>query len=80
MAGPLQSAIFERSGTDRLYAGPEGEQLEGCLGSITRQNVMLRIGDQTETGPLAKEMRAVAPAIDGLHLGADLVGGLLASR
>ena len=56
IAGPLQSAIFERSGKDGYLQVREGEQLEGwTLVEITRQNVMLRLGDRTVTWPLAKE-------------------------
>jgi hypothetical protein len=56
IAGPLQSAIFERPGKEGYMRVREGEQLEGwTLVEITRQNVMLRLGDQTVTWPLAKE-------------------------
>ena len=56
IAGPLQSAIFERSGKDGYMRVREGEQLEGwTLVEITRQNVVLRLGDRTVTWPLAKD-------------------------
>ena len=56
IAGPLQSAIFERSGKDGYMRVREGEQLEGwTLVEITRQNVVLRLGDRTVSWPLAKE-------------------------
>jgi hypothetical protein len=56
IAGPLQSAIFERSGKDGYMRVLEGEQLEGwTLVEITRQNVVLQLGDRTVTWPLAKD-------------------------
>jgi hypothetical protein len=56
IAGPLQSAIFERPGKDGYMRVREGEQLDGwTLVEITRQNVVLRLGDRTVTWPLAKD-------------------------
>ncbi len=56
IADPLQSAVFERSGKESYVRLRQGEQLEGwTLVEITRENVVLRLGDRTVTWPLAKE-------------------------
>jgi hypothetical protein len=56
IAGPLQSAVFERSGKESYVRVRIGEQLEGwTLVNIARQEVQLRLGEQTVTWPLAKD-------------------------
>jgi hypothetical protein len=56
IAGPLQSAVFERQGKDGYVRVRAGEQLEGwTLVRIARQEVQLRLGEQTVTWPLAKD-------------------------
>ena len=56
IAGSRQSAIFERPGKESYVRIGEGEKLEGwTLVKITRQDVVLSLGDQTVTWPLAKE-------------------------
>lgn len=56
IAGSQQSAIFERPGKESYVRIGEGEKLEGwTLVKITRQDVVLSLGDQTVTWPLAKE-------------------------
>ncbi len=56
IAGPLQSAVFERSGTQSYIRIREGEQLEGwTLIKIARAEVQLRLGEQTVTWALAKD-------------------------
>ena len=56
IAGPLQSAVFERAGSQSYIRVRAGEQLEGwTLSKIARAEVQLRFGDQTVTWPLAKD-------------------------
>ena len=56
IADPLQSAVFERSGKEGYVQVRHGEQLEGwTLVEITRENVVLRLGDRTVTWPLARD-------------------------
>jgi hypothetical protein len=56
IAGPLQSAVFERQGKGSYVRVRAGEQLEGwTLVKIERQEVQLRLGEQTVTWPLAKD-------------------------
>ena len=56
IAGPLQSAVFERSGSQSYIRIRAGEQLDGwTLIKIARAEVQLRFGDQTVTWPLAKD-------------------------
>ena len=56
IADPLLSAVFERVGKESYVRVRQGEQLEGwTLVEITRENVVLRLGDRTVTWPLAKD-------------------------
>jgi hypothetical protein len=56
IAGPLQSAVFERQGKEGYVRVRAGEQLEGwTLVKIERQEVQLRLGEQTVTWALAKD-------------------------
>ena len=55
LAGPLQSAVFERVGSQTYVRVREGEQLDGwTLVKIGREEVVLRRGDQSVTWPLTK--------------------------
>jgi hypothetical protein len=54
-AGPVQSAVFERGGSPNYLRIRVGEQLDGwTLVKIGREEVVLRLGDQSVTWPLAK--------------------------
>jgi hypothetical protein len=55
LAGPLQSAVFERTSGQTYVRVREGEQLDGwTLVKIGREEVVLRRGDQSVTWLLAK--------------------------
>jgi hypothetical protein len=55
LAGPLQSAVFERVGTQNYIRLTEGGQLDGwTLVKIGQEEVVLRLGEQSLTLPLAK--------------------------
>lgn len=55
LAGPLQSAVFERTGSQTYMRISEGEQLDGwTLVKIGREEIVLRRGDQSVTWPLIK--------------------------
>jgi hypothetical protein len=55
LAGPLQSAVFERTGSQTYITVSEGEQLDGwTLVKIDREEIVLRRGDQSVTWPLIK--------------------------
>jgi hypothetical protein len=59
IAGPLQTAVFERPGKDSYVRVRLGEQLEGwTLVKIARAEVQLRLGEQTVTWPLAKDVES----------------------
>jgi hypothetical protein len=54
-AGPVQSAVFERAGNQSYVRVPAGGKLDGwTLVKIDRQEVVLRLGDQSVTWALAK--------------------------
>lgn len=55
LAGPLQSAVLERIGTQNYIRLTEGAQLDGwTLVKIGQEEVVLRLGEQSVTLPLAK--------------------------
>jgi hypothetical protein len=55
LVGPLQSAVFERAGSQNYIRLSEGAQLDGwTLVRISQEEVVLRLGDQSVTLPLAK--------------------------
>ncbi len=55
LVGPLQSAVFERAGSQNYIRLSEGGQLDGwTLIKIGQEEVVLRLGDQSVTLPLAK--------------------------
>jgi hypothetical protein len=55
LAGSLQSAVFERTGSQNYIRLIEGGQLDGwTLVKIGQEEVVLRLGEQSVTLPLAK--------------------------
>ena len=55
LAGPLQSAVFERTSGQTYIRVREGEQLDGwTLVKIGREEIVLRRGDQSVTWLLAR--------------------------
>jgi hypothetical protein len=55
LAGPLQSAVFERVGSQTYVRVREGEQLDGwTLVRIGREEIVLRQGNQSVAWPLTK--------------------------